>query len=58
MMDRKKHGFTLVELLVVISIIAVLLSIPMPASTRVKEVIKCTICGSNLEVLAFYFTAF
>jgi len=46
---RRKKGFTLVELLVVISIIALLMGILMPALARVREVAYRLICGTNLS---------
>lgn len=48
-MKRKHHGFTLVELLVVVAIIALLVSILLPTLSRAKELTKRTICGTNLS---------
>lgn len=46
-----KKGFTLVELLVVISIIALLLSILMPSLSAARESAKKIACASNLKSL-------
>jgi len=48
-MRRSPAGFTLVELLVVISIIALLLAILLPALQSARQVARSTACLSNLR---------
>jgi prepilin-type N-terminal cleavage/methylation domain-containing protein len=49
--DKSMKGFTLVELLVVISIIALLLSILMPSLQKVRNHGKSLVCKNNLKQL-------
>ncbi|MEN6385366.1 MAG: type II secretion system protein [Phycisphaerales bacterium] len=48
----KNKGFTLVELLVVISIIAILLAVLMPALNKAKEGARTLMCQNNLKQLS------
>jgi prepilin-type N-terminal cleavage/methylation domain-containing protein len=48
-MKTRVAGFSLIELLVVISIVAVLLAVVLPAITNAREQAKRAQCGSNLR---------
>ena len=50
-MKTRKHGFTIVELLVVVSIIALLIAILLPAIGKARDAARVTQSTANLRNL-------
>ena len=58
MLVQSKRGFTLVELLVVISIIGMLMSLLLPAVQSARETGRRAVCSNNMRNVGLAFTTF
>lgn len=56
--SRDTQGFSLIELLVVISIVALLMAIAMPALNRARSLARQTVCQSRLRQWGLAFAAY
>ncbi len=54
----KRVGFTLVELLVVIAVVAILVAMVLPVARMVKQQAKAVMCKSNLKQLSMALTVY
>ena len=57
-MTRPRPAFSLIELLVVISIVALMIAMLLPALGKAKETGRRTVCAANLRMFGIGFSAY
>ena len=55
---RKRSGFTLIEVLLVIAVIALLMAVLLPSLQRARRQAKSVVCQSNLKQWTTIFSAY
>ncbi|MBI3911837.1 MAG: DUF1559 domain-containing protein [Armatimonadetes bacterium] len=55
---RRQHGFTIIEILVVIAVLAILAAMLFPVLVQAREAARRSVCQSNLRQIGMAFTQY